>query len=589
MRRWTYLIPRILILLLAVLAVWMGRDSLVKRAIIHNVQRVTNAKCEIGHLQTSFVDGQIYLQDLRIADPRDPMRNLLQADSAYLQLDLRKLWYGEVVIRDGKTRQILFGSPRTEPGNLGDPVASPGLDAPPVQVAQLPGPIDLKQAWLDRFQTEKVAVEEPLIETRRLVESLQKRWTDSVEGLENEIAGLAMLRQQTEGEFQNGVRVSPPHAPANPLRRDYARLQQVSAQTQSLRNRLKQVYAAIDRFETMRQTDTEQLLEAARREMEAPPNLPRQDRFNGEVLSELLLADLQEQQLQEIIDWFTWFRRSIPDPAQDFRLEPERGRDLILPQAREPGPRLLVHSLELTGEGRIAGQYMTFTGVAENVASDPSAIESPATFRLRADGNQQLMVHCTVDRGGAAWEDDFKVTCSELQFAGRQLGNDSTLRVTLGDHQLAFQVELRAAGDELDGTITFRHSSLLMHVDSLHPLAGGREVALRANREIATVEEFTAEVQVAGTVDQPVFRFQSDLGDQLALALNEATHELAVRRSLAAREQAQQELVRWIDAFNRDLQSRLEKISRELQGEQQVLNALADRVASEQRDTSAIR
>ena len=53
MTRWKYLIPRLIILSLIALAVWVGSDPLIRRVLVNNLESATGAKVEIGHLRTS--------------------------------------------------------------------------------------------------------------------------------------------------------------------------------------------------------------------------------------------------------------------------------------------------------------------------------------------------------------------------------------------------------------------------------------------------------------------------------------------------------------------------------------------------------
>ena len=84
MMRWTYLLTRLFILALIVVALWISKDSLVRLALIRAGESAIGAKIEIGQVRSSLWDGKIYLSELAIADPRNPMHNLVQADISYL-------------------------------------------------------------------------------------------------------------------------------------------------------------------------------------------------------------------------------------------------------------------------------------------------------------------------------------------------------------------------------------------------------------------------------------------------------------------------------------------------------------------------
>ncbi len=65
MSRWTYLIPRIVILSLILAAIWLGRDPLIQRLLIREAQNITGAQVEIAQVQSSLSNGKLFFKDLK--------------------------------------------------------------------------------------------------------------------------------------------------------------------------------------------------------------------------------------------------------------------------------------------------------------------------------------------------------------------------------------------------------------------------------------------------------------------------------------------------------------------------------------------
>ena len=118
MRRWTYLFPRLIIIVLAGLVVWLCADSLMRRALVAHVQAVTGAKVDIDQLRLNLNEGKVFLQEFQVADPRDTDLNLFQADMAYLDIDFASLLRRKIKVTGGRTSNLRFGSPRTSSGIL---------------------------------------------------------------------------------------------------------------------------------------------------------------------------------------------------------------------------------------------------------------------------------------------------------------------------------------------------------------------------------------------------------------------------------------------------------------------------------------
>ena len=190
MIRWSYLIPRLLILGLIGMAIWMGADPLIRLALIKSGENAIGAKVEIAQVRTSLTTGMVYLKDLRIADPRNPMRNMVQAEMAYIKLDPKHLLKNEFVIESGKTSLIQFGTPRTDSGRLERSPASPSTAETllPINAGQQLG--EISQRWLDQFQNSMAQRIESNFESVRLAQELKSRWPAQFEANKQEIVAV---------------------------------------------------------------------------------------------------------------------------------------------------------------------------------------------------------------------------------------------------------------------------------------------------------------------------------------------------------------------------------------------------------------
>jgi uncharacterized protein (TIGR03545 family) len=102
--------------------------------LVHQTQALTGAKSEFGQVRSALPSGKLFLKDVRIADPQEPMKNLLQADMAYVQLKLEPLLWRRFVIENGQANQLMFGAPRTESGALSGNHAFNEAQLPPEKI-----------------------------------------------------------------------------------------------------------------------------------------------------------------------------------------------------------------------------------------------------------------------------------------------------------------------------------------------------------------------------------------------------------------------------------------------------------------------
>ena len=197
MRHWKKLATRLAILVLLSVAIFLGRDALIQMALVDAVESTLGAKADIGHLRSSFKDNKLFLKELAIADPRDPTRNLFQADTAVLEIDRDSLWRRKIRIVDGLSTELFFGSPRLHSGT--------GTQSPDFQSDSelLPSPTDIatplvssrsispNQNWLDRFQ---YSAPKNLTSSTELSRSAENLFLQLDSSIEQQVTQLSQLK-----------------------------------------------------------------------------------------------------------------------------------------------------------------------------------------------------------------------------------------------------------------------------------------------------------------------------------------------------------------------------------------------------------
>ena len=508
MVRWTYLFPRLIIVALIALAMWVGSDPLIKSVIVHNLQNMTGAKIEIGQLRCSLPNQKIFVKDVAFADPRYPMKNLFQAEMAYVDLSQDRLLRREIVIEEGQASGVRFGAARTDPGILeGSPILAPEENLWKPKTFEPVEKIGLR--WVDRLppdDTEVITLNQ--LELVQTIQTTDQFWQEQLQARENEIAEI----RKTTAQF---IALAKTHLD-NPLRPTFvdsdSKLDWITEHTKAVQNQL---------FDLQRSTEThrESLQLAHSRDFQRLKQSGKVTSFDSDSASELLLTKAQEDYVAEVIGWFHWFQSSIPAPVS-FQAKHQRGSDLPLAGIKY-GPDFLIRAIDLEGEGRFASRHFEFAGTAKDLTPTPGRHDLPATFELHAQGNQHLIMSCTLDRRNDQEIDKLTIICPDLELDGRMLGEENSMLVTLGPaSRIQSDIQIQTINGQLTGELVFRHSNVSLHVDKLHDLAGGADTALRMNQGLAAVDQFQTRVTLSGTVEDYEYEFQSDLGSRFANAVN---------------------------------------------------------------------
>lgn len=567
MIRWSYLAPRLIILALILLAFWISADPLLKYAIVKSTESVTGSKVEVGQVKSSLLKGKVFIKDLAISDPRNPMKNLVQADVAYLQLDPRRLLHRELVIEHGHSTKVVFGSPRTESGKL------PNREYSLKELESwLPATIkdDARRAsqnWIDKLETSVTSQAEKHFEFLKVSKRLQEKWPKLFDQQRSKITAmqtrLGDLKRKIETPLQN------------PLR-DMDKLADAIQEVNQLNKMLVEAKQQMVKLVESANEDLDKVTEAKKRDAEKIEHYVVST-IDADTFSSVLLGQEQSDRLQEVLNWVQWFRHSIPDPETDFYPARHRGTDIAF-QGQKQNPRFLIKTLELDGQGTLSGQHLDFSGVAKNLTTQPQLHDQPATFELRAQGQHHLLVNCTLDRRNDVWSDQMQIKCSDLDMPEQTLGDGESMVVLLRPSQMQVDVDIQISGDELSGQLTFHHSNCSLYVNKLDDYAGGNDMRLRMNQELAQVQQFSTYATLGGTLEQPSIKFSSDLGGKFAATMNRILKGQAEEKVAGVQRKLNQRFQSEIQNLNQMLRSNFAEIAQRLEGETTIVSDLINNI-----------
>ena len=116
--RWQYVVPRLAVIAVVVLAVRFGLDPAIRWAIIFAGESAIGAKVEVADVTTSLRGGEVTITGIAAANPGKPMRNLLESSQVRLHVDGTQLLRKRVVVHDGRIEGLKFDSERTVSGAL---------------------------------------------------------------------------------------------------------------------------------------------------------------------------------------------------------------------------------------------------------------------------------------------------------------------------------------------------------------------------------------------------------------------------------------------------------------------------------------
>ncbi len=153
------------------------------------------------------------------------------------------------------------------------------------------------------------------------------------------------------------------------------------------------------------------------------------------------------------------------------------------------------------------------------------------------------------------------------------LGKPGKLQMTVAPARVDVTVDMQLVGEQLDGKVEIAQRDL-----SLTPSAAGGVLGNRLHTALASsfasIDHANTTVTLSGTLDQPVYHFDSTLGSAVASAINRAATDVitAERDRLLAK--SKQQVDAELAKLNSEFTAFQNKLNAELQGPGEILAAL---------------
>ncbi len=567
MKSIVYLIPRTFTVGLFLLAVVLGADPIVRYAIITNLESQLGGKVGISKISSNLFEGKVYLRDFSVADARSPMTNLFQADLTYLKFDHAELLKRQVVVSEARSSRVHFGAPRTQPGNLPGRVLE--LKQPlPQKIEFADSQTQIRTTWQDQFQAkfEQSELNELPVALFAVAKAVNERWNrdfeqhhEKLESVNKKILKLVEADPQLLDLQNQSVEAKGARRPINPLRR-------VSA-TQKVPKLLSETLSAIDDLKRQQlilqqnaRSDIEALDVAYQKDITTISE-SKTDQDIGilpQTISDLLLTELHQEVAGDALELFAWFKSN---KSMANTLKPV-GRGVEYFQECFANPNVVIDTIEIDGETIFAGEHFHFAGHAFNLSDMPSGHDQPTRFELRAQGQRHFHINCVLDQRGGTNQDSLSIEFPSFNMGEQVLGSESEMLVTLSPGtQVNGRINLATNADRLEGEMTLDFSNVAFVVQKLNDIAGGKEIEVRLNHQLSTLDNFQCTSKIAGAAQTPTLRLQSNLGERIAAAM-ESVSDLTQEKSLLVRNQKIEDFYRArVQPLQQNIKTEVDKIS----------------------------
>jgi uncharacterized protein (TIGR03545 family) len=542
--RWQYVVPRVLAVVVGLLAIQYGLCLLTRARVERAVAATIGAKGELAAARVSFVDGRVLLRGLEIADPRQPQRNLLEADCCDLIFDADALVRRRQLIGHGEITGLKFLAPRESSGALTN---SQAFSSQPI--AAFGGPeVQTIADWMKELDARYAQDPAQQLESVRLTADLADQGSRHIMSLQRRLAEL-----ETHAD---NLRKRADAAELNPLRSGefFASLPKEIAGLQSERAALT---AELDRLPDKLETGRRAVVAArVRDERTLRERLAVNDSISHP-LAAYLLREQVNGVLSDAIDWLRWMRHVAPAEPRQAGDRLPLGPVAVHASGDQP-PGFLLRNLALAGVAHVGGQPVDLRGTLTDFTTQPWSLDGPMRLRLVSTGSPAVKLQGSIDRSGTVARDELLMDFQGATLSPFMLGRADGLSVSVGPSIAAVNISILLNGDELSGEIQIVQSGAQLATAIGDDLAHV-PVATALEDTLGDVNALATRLSLRGTLAEPRCTLWSSIGPAAAAAM-----DLALRR--AAEERTCQWMGQSLERINEQL-AHLDRHIAEEQGE----------------------
>lgn len=510
--RWTYLIPRFII----IAAVWafmaFAVDPLLRYSAVQTAQSVTGARADIVGLETGFFPPVLSLNSVALASHRKPGTNLLEFEEMRLRLAGTPLLRKSFVVDEASVTGVRFGTSRNDNGQLDiEETTEPSEPSvPPWLTDKLQG---IGDEWLEELTRQaKQQLDPNTLESYRVGNELYVKWDTRFRDVNERLMAakveLDSLKQQIDDakssksleQIEKYLQVA---QRADLLMRESRAL--LSQFKSSVPLELRNDFTRLDQAQQndrARAVDTIQMLK---------PDACR--------ITESLIGEEMYRQLQQLLTWVELLRGYQQDLRAPAAPERSRGRDIEF-ALLNPTPRMLVRKMLINGELMLSDIPTPFEATLTDVTSDPKMHGRPALLHVTTRGETpvELVVRHDATK-------DISATDVGVDYIDRKSKQLAAGKAD-GDHLLAslsnmhWTARLTLIEDGLSGRIDLSSEFGQPEVRVRHRLA--TSLATLTEDSLGGISTVRARVQIQGTIRHPEISVTSDLGEQIAAGFDTA-------------------------------------------------------------------
>jgi hypothetical protein len=537
MRRINLYIILFLVLVLVVYLLFL--DALAKPIFERQATEMYGAEVSVDSLSLKPFLGKATLYDLQVADRRDAMRNLVEAERVYVDIDMIRLVENVVDVSEMEVDGLLSFSPRTTPARILRPLVAEGSG--------------IARVGLPDFEIPDVD---------RLVDQQRDALMGELEQLKANFAGNQEKWRSRLDEIPKEDEIKSYRSRIKKLKEVEKPLEAVSA-LKEMQTIYAEVNGEIERLRSMQQ-EFRGDLQMLREQIDLASKLP--GKYTRRLVESLGLSSEQIAQLGRQL-----LRGDLDGLLQQV-LAPLAFNTSGGASSQEDAMPIFIRRASLNGSLLPSAVGLSVNGELTNFAWPLEQADAVALLKLTGSAvtGGALKIDANVDHRSKP-EDRVKVEIADLPLKNMALAGTEELAIKLLQTLVAVTGELSVSDGKLDGGFTNRFTDTVF--DTTLKENAGRAARLIA-RVLASSNEYMMRIGFGGTLAEPRLNFASDMDKIFQSAIEGAIQEGVAQLTVDLQQKISREVGPEIAAARQQFKA-LETLQDELQKNLGQLNTLA--------------
>ncbi|MBW2941260.1 TIGR03545 family protein [Zhongshania aquimaris] len=483
----------VILLVVAVIGVVFALEPIAKFVIESEGSKQVGARVDVDSVDISFYPTHVALNGLTVANPQEPMRNLLQSEKVSADVDAKALLKMQVIADQVVLSGLQMYTERSTPGTLDGSMPPPKEDsASGMPSISLPDPNAL-------LAEEKANIQAEVTEIQTGFTDIESRWKTKSEKVPDQTQFDQYKKRWDELKNKNVIERL---AGAKELRDDIkAELRQFD----NLKEDLKADSAAVKSLS----------LRAAN--LPADQSKRMMSKYGLDQGTEGMLRFLLGDEVNATVQrGLTLYKETMGKMASAEEPAPSTEPAADLPV------NILIRKILIDGYQVIGGEKLAYSGEINDVTDKQDYWNKPITMALRGGMEQksQLVIDGIFDQRNDTLKSVFNMGLKQLALSGVSLSQSPELPLQLEKGIADIAANFSIDGDNLKGSVAGLVNQAKLLVAKT---ASDNKTANLLAAALEDVSKLVMDLSVNGTVNDPAIKLKSNLdrilGDVLGAEL----------------------------------------------------------------------